>query len=201
MVTISFTTPNPQLSARLANAHAREFISWGIEINAHESEDAEHFLEGKLTQIKEQLEASEAAVNRYRRDKGIVPGLISVNGKEDVVLERLNKLSSDLQEAHLQTIALGAQVSMIKEGRQEALPAVIENGLVQKLKETLDNDEAEYATESGKFKPDYPPMQQLKRKIAWHAEYSEPGNPQRRSQRQGPIPGGAAARNHAGERP
>ncbi len=165
MVTIDFTTPDPQLSARLANAHAREYISWGIEINAHESEDAEHFLEGKLTQIKEQLEASEAAVNRYRRDKGIVPGLISVNGKEDVVLERLNKLSSDLQEAHLQTIQLGTQVSMIKEGRQEALPAVIENSLVQKLKETLDNDEAEYATLSGKFKPDYPPMQQLSRKI------------------------------------
>ena len=165
MVTIDFTTPDPQLSARLANAHAREYISWGIEINAHESEDAEHFLEGKLTQIKEQLEASEAAVNRYRRDKGIVPGLISVNGKEDVVLERLNKLSSDLQEAHLQTIQLGTQVSMIKEGRQQALPAVIENSLVQKLKETLDNDEAEYATLSGKFKPDYPPMQQLSRKI------------------------------------
>ena len=165
MVTISFRTPDPALSARLANAHAREFISWGVEINAHESEDAEHFLEGKLTQIREQLEASEAAVNRYRRDKGIVPGLISVNGKEDVVLERLNKLSSDLQEAHLQTIGLGTQVAMIKEGRQEALPAVIENGLVQKLKSQLDDDEAQYATLSGRFKPDYPPMQQLQRKI------------------------------------
>ena len=93
MVTIAFTTADPQLSARLANAHAREYIRWGIEINAHESEEAEHFLEGKLAQIKEQLEASEVAVNNYRRDKGIVPGLISVNGKEDVVLDRLNKLS------------------------------------------------------------------------------------------------------------
>jgi succinoglycan biosynthesis transport protein ExoP len=166
MVTIGFTTPDPALSARLANAHAREFISWGIEINAHQSEEAEHFLEGKLAQIREQLEASEAAVNRYRRDKGIVPGLISVNGKQDVVLERLNKLSSDLQEAHLQTIALGTQVAMIKEGRQEALPSVIENTLVQKLKAQLDEDEAQYATLSGRFKPDYPPMIQLQRKIA-----------------------------------
>jgi polysaccharide biosynthesis transport protein len=166
MVAISLTTADPALSARLANAHAREFISWGVEINAHQSEDAEHFLEGKLTQIREQLEASEAAVNRYRRDKGIVPGLISVNGKEDVVLERLNKLSSDLQEAHLQTIALGTQVAMIREGRQEALPAVIENSLVQKLKAQLDDDEAQYATLSGRFKPDYPPMKQLQRKIA-----------------------------------
>jgi polysaccharide biosynthesis transport protein len=165
MVTISFTTPDPVLSARLANAHARAFIGWGIEINAHQSEDAEHFLEGKLTQIREQLEASEAAVNRYRRDKGIVPGLISVNGKEDVMLERLNKLSSDLQEAHLQTIGVGTQVAMIKEGRQDALPAVIENTLVQKLKAQLDDDEAQYATLSGRFKPDYPPMQQLARKL------------------------------------
>jgi succinoglycan biosynthesis transport protein ExoP len=165
MVTISFTTPDPALSARLANAHAREYISWGIEINSHQSEEAEHFLEGKLAQIREQLEASEAAVNRYRRDKGIVPGLISVNGKQDVVLDRLNKLSSDLQEAHLQTIALGTQVAMIKEGRQEALPSVIENTLVQKLKAQLDEDEAQYATLSGRFKPDYPPMIQLQRKI------------------------------------
>jgi uncharacterized protein involved in exopolysaccharide biosynthesis len=52
MVNIGFTTSDPALSARLANAHAREFISWGIEINAHQSEDAEHFLEGKLTQIR-----------------------------------------------------------------------------------------------------------------------------------------------------
>jgi succinoglycan biosynthesis transport protein ExoP len=165
MVTIGFTTPDPALSARLANAHAREFIGWGIEINAHQSEEAEHFLEGKLTQIREQLEASEAAVNRYRRDKGIVPGLISVNGKQDVILERLNKLSADLQEAHLQTIGVGTQVAMIKEGRQDALPSVIENSLVQKLKSQLDDDEAQYATLSGRFKPDYPPMIQLKRKI------------------------------------
>ncbi len=165
MVDISFTTPDPALSARLANAHAREFISWGIEINSHQSEDAEHFLEGKLTQVREQLEASEAAVNRYRRDKGIVPGLISVNGKEDVMLSRLNKLSTDLQEAHLQTIALGTQVALIKEGRQDALPAVVGNALVQKLKEQLDDDEAQYATMAGRFKPDYPPMRQLQRKI------------------------------------
>jgi len=165
MVQISFTTADPVLSARLANAHAREYIRWGIELNAHESEEAEHFLEGKLAQVKEQLEASEVAVNNYRRDKGIVPGLISVNGKEDVVLDRLNKIGEDLQKAHLQTISLGTQVSMIKEGRQDALPAVIQSGLVQKLKEELDSDEAEYATLSGKFKPDYPPMRQLERKL------------------------------------
>src|SRR5579875_1686198 len=166
MVKISFTTADPRLSARLANAHAREFIAWGVEMNSHESEEAEDFLKGKLQQIREQLEASEAAVNQYRRDKGIVPGLISVNGKEDVILERLNKMSEELQAAHLQTISLATQVMMIKKGRADALPEVIGSGLVQRLTEQLDSDEAQYAGLSGKFKPDYPPMRQLALRIA-----------------------------------
>ena len=165
MVQLSFTTSDPKLSARLANAHAREFISWGIDMNSHESEEAEHFLEAKLAQTREQLEASEAAVNRYRHDKGIIPGTISTNGRENGLLDRLNKLSEDLEQAHLQTITMGTQVSMIKDGHQDALPAVIENNLVQKLKEQVDSDEAEYATLSSRFKPDYPPLQQIQRKI------------------------------------
>jgi len=165
MVQLTFTTSDPKLSARLANAHAREFISWGIDMNSHESEEAERFLEGKLAQTREQLEAAEAAVNRYRRDKGIISGAISVNGRENSLMERLNKLSGDLEEAHLQTITMGTQVSMIKDGRQFALPAVIENSLVQKLKEEVDTDEAEYATLASRFKPDYPPIQQLQRRI------------------------------------
>jgi polysaccharide biosynthesis transport protein len=165
MVQISFTTADPKLSARLANAHAREFIGWGIEINSHESEEAEQFLENKLAQTRDALEASEAALNRYRRDKGILPGVLSVDNKENTLLERLNKLSADLEEAHLQTITLGTQVSMIKDGRDYALPAVIENSLVQKLKEQVDSDEAQYATLAGTFKPEYPPLQELRRKI------------------------------------
>jgi polysaccharide biosynthesis transport protein len=165
MVRISFTSADPKLSARLANAHAREFINWEIEMNSRQSEEAEHFLEGKLAQIKQQLEFSEAAVNSYRRDKGIVPGLISVNGSQDVVLERLNKTSENLEAAHLRTISLGTQVSMVKEGRTDALPEVMQSSLVQRLKEQLDSDEAEYATLAGKFKPDFPPLKQLALKI------------------------------------
>jgi polysaccharide biosynthesis transport protein len=165
MVRIAVTSPDPNLSARLANGHAREFINWEIEMNSHRSEEAEHFLEGKLTRIKQQLELSEAAVNSYRRDKGIVPGLISVNGKQDVVLERLNKTSENLEAAHLRTIFLGAQVSMVNEGRTDALPEVMQSALVQKLKEQLDSDEAQYATLAGKFKTDFPPLRQLALKI------------------------------------
>ena len=162
---ISVTTADPELSAHLANAHAQQFIRRGIELNAQASEEAGRFLSGKLADLKTQVEQSELALNNYRRDKGIIPGLISVNGKEDVVLERLNKISQDLQEAHLKTISLGTEVALVKEGRTDALPEVMESPLIQKLKGDLDVLQVENAGMANQFKPNYPPMQELQAKI------------------------------------
>lgn len=165
LVKVAFTTSDAELSARLANAHVREFIHQRIELNAQASDEAERFLEHKLVELKRQLEESELALNKYRRDKDIIPGLISMNGKQDVVLDRLNSLSQQLQDAHLKSIGLGAQVALIDEGRVNALPTVVESGLVQKLKGKLDALEAQYTSMAGELKPNYPPMRELQAKI------------------------------------
>jgi len=165
MAKVSVTTTDPQLSARLANAHAQQFIRRGIELNGQVSEDAGRFLSGKLSQLKTQVEQSELALNNYRRDKGIIPGLISVNGKEDVVLERLNKISQDLQDAHLKTISLGTEVALVKHGHADSLSEVIESPLIQKLKGDLDVLQVQKAGMANQFKPKYPTMQELQGRI------------------------------------
>ncbi len=165
MVKVSVTTGDPALSARLANAHAQQFVRRGIELNSQASEDASRFLSGKLADLKTQVEQSELALNNYRRDKGIIPGLISVDGKEDVVLERLNKINQDLQEAHLKNISIGTEVALVSQGRADSLPEVIESPLIQKLKGDLDVLQVEKAGMANQFKPNYPPMQQLQAKI------------------------------------
>lgn len=161
LVRVSFTTSDPALSAKLANAHVREFIHQGIDLNSQTSEEAERFLKGKLEDLRGQVERSELALNNYRRDKGIIPGLISVNGKEDVILERLNRLSDELEDAHLKSLALGAQVDMINQGHTDALPQVIGDSVIQTLKSKLGADEAGYAGMQGKYTADYPPMAEL----------------------------------------
>src|SRR6202790_3202696 len=82
MVNIIFTTTNPQLSARLANAHAHAYIREGIQLHTQANAEGERFLREKLVELREKLEKSELALNNYRRDKGIVPGLMSMDGKE-----------------------------------------------------------------------------------------------------------------------
>jgi succinoglycan biosynthesis transport protein ExoP len=165
LVDVEFTTSDPKLSARLANAHARAFIQQGIELNAEASDEAQRFLAGKLDELKRRVEQSELALNNYRRDKGIVPGLISLNGNQDVVVEQLNKLNRDLQEAHLKTITLGTQLELVKAGRTDALPQVMDNKMIQSLKGDLDQLEARYASMRGEYTDDYPEMRQLREKI------------------------------------
>lgn len=165
LVKIEFTTSDPKLSARMANAHARAFIQQGIELSAQASDEAQRFLAGKLDELKQRVEQSELALNNYRRDKGIVPGLISLNGNQDVVVEQLNKLNRDLQDAHLKTITLGTQLELVKAGRTDALPQVMDNKVIQGLKGDLDQLESRYASMRGEYTDDYPEMRELREKI------------------------------------
>jgi capsular exopolysaccharide synthesis family protein len=170
LVAVSFTSSNPDLSARTVNAHIREFIHQGIDLNAQASDQAARFLDKKLAELKRQVEQSELALNNYRRDKGIIPGLISVNGNQDVVLDRLNKLSDQVQQAHLENINLQTTIELINQGQAEALPAVIESDMVQSLKESLNGLLAQYAAMSGQYKPNYPPMAAVTAKIKRNRE-------------------------------
>src|SRR5262249_55132923 len=72
LVKIAFSTPDPELAARVANMHARAYLEQGIELRSHANEEAQHFLQEKLAELKDRVEKSEAALNRYRRDRGII---------------------------------------------------------------------------------------------------------------------------------
>jgi succinoglycan biosynthesis transport protein ExoP len=165
LVRIEFSAGDPKLAARVVNAHARAFIQRGIELNSQASDEAQRFLAGKLDQLKQRVEQSDLALNNYRRDKGIVPGLISLNGNQDVVVEQLNKLSRELQNAHLKTITLETQIELVKAGRTDALPQVMDSKVIQGLKADLDKLESQYASMRGEYTDQYPEMRELREKI------------------------------------
>jgi succinoglycan biosynthesis transport protein ExoP len=123
------------------------------------------FLQNKLVEIREGLEKSEVALNDYRRRTGIVPGLISVDGKEAVVLDRLKDLSKDLTAAQVQRIGLEPQVELISKHQYASLPAVTRDATVQALDRELNQLYGESASYSSQFKSGYPPLTRLHAKI------------------------------------
>jgi len=161
LVKITFSTRDPELAARVANAHAVAYLQQGIELRSRANEEALHFLEEKLTELKERVEKSEAALNRYRRDRGI----ISLDNRENIVVDRLADLNKRLTEAEADRITLEAQARLMRKNEYDALPAVIDNRLIQTLKGELARLEGDYAELATKFKPGYPALDQLQAKV------------------------------------
>ncbi|HLW71088.1 MAG TPA: polysaccharide biosynthesis tyrosine autokinase [Candidatus Binataceae bacterium] len=166
LVRISFATPDAALSAQLANAHVQAYERQQLQRQGTQTETAQRFLRDKLVGIKDELQKSEAALNDYRRAKGIIPGLISLDGKDAVVLDRLADLSKDLTQAQVARIALEAQVQSIDKHDYASIPEVTQNVTIQDLQKQLDELYGEAAALASQFKPDYPPLAKLRAQIA-----------------------------------
>jgi succinoglycan biosynthesis transport protein ExoP len=165
LVEIDYSSTDSKMAARIANAHAHAYIMQGIELSRHSKLEAADFLQKKLIELKERLQDSEIALNNYRKDHGIIPGLMSLNGKDAIVLNRLSELSGDLTAAQVARIGLEAQVQLINKKEYKSLPAVLSNPSIQSLQRELDDLYAESATLSAKYKPDYPRFATLQAKI------------------------------------
>lgn len=166
LVTIEYVSTDRVLAAKLANAHAHGYIRLGIELRSQSNEEAENFLKERLGELKDSLEKSEIALNDYRRAKGIIPGLMSLDGKETVVLDRVSELSKDLTTAQVERIGLEAQMQLINSRKYDSMPAVMGDAAVQAVQTELNSLDADYASMGKKFKPDYPPMMQMAAKRA-----------------------------------
>ncbi|MCI0655792.1 MAG: hypothetical protein L0170_01830, partial [Acidobacteria bacterium] len=162
LVKIAFNTPDPELSARLANAHAQAYIRQRAELHSRVNDEARRFLEEQRGELKRRLEKSEAVLNRYRRDREI----LSLNEKENTVIERLVDLNKRLTEAEAERITLEAQVRLIRNRDYNSLPAVINSALIGQLKQQLTHLEGEYASLSRQLKASHPRMEQMRAQIA-----------------------------------
>ena len=162
LVKVSFTSPDPELSARIVNAHAQAYIRQGLDLHRAVNEEAQHFLEGKLGELRERVEKSEAALNAFGRANEI----ISLTDKQNIVIDRLDELNKDLTAAEADRISLEAQEQLIQNRAYDSLPAVIDNDMIQKFKEQLIRLEGEYARLAGEYRPGFRALDQVGAQVA-----------------------------------
>ena len=161
LVTIAFSAPDPVLSARIVNAHVQAYIARGTELHAGASRNAEKYLQTKLTELQARVEKSEAVLNDYRRQRGIVADSSDDNNK--VAMSRLIDLNKALTEAETQRIMLNADAHLIATRDYAALPAVANDTLIQALRQQQARIQADYASMSDQYKSNYPPLARTRR--------------------------------------
>jgi polysaccharide biosynthesis transport protein len=164
LVTVSFTATDPVVAARIANAHARCYIDWGLELRHQASTRAQDFLRGQLVGIKQRVEASEAALNSYRHSKGIIS--FAIDDKDQIAEARMAALTTAMTDAETERIRLEAEMQLVRAGGYDSLPAVIHNQMIETLKPQIDQLASQYAAMSAHFTDRWPDLAKLKAQLA-----------------------------------
>ncbi len=161
LATVRFTTIDPQLSQQLAAAHATAFIRMNLETRFELTEEAREFLEKKVAELKVKVEKSEAALQRFRQRHGVV----SLEGTQNIVVDRMVDLNKRLTEARARRIELESLRQIVKDRNVEYLSQVIGNTLILQLKGRIEDLEAEQARLATIYKGNHPRLQELRQQI------------------------------------
>ena len=163
LVKVSFKAPDPELAARITNTHIRLFIQQGLDLRSESRRAAVDFLENQLVQIKQRVQQSEAALNTYRHQKGIVS--FDVEGEYKVPEARMIDLTRSLTEVETRRITAEAQMEQVNAGDYDSLPQVVNNPTITSLKPQVRRLQAQYANLSTAFSPQYPKLAELKAEL------------------------------------
>jgi capsular exopolysaccharide synthesis family protein len=169
LVTVSFESPDRDLSARIANSFATNFIESNLDRKFQSSVYARDFLEERIAQTKTKLEEAERGLVAYATDQQII-NVREANATPGAEAQSLASTNLGTINAALAT-AIAARVSAEEKWRQArrtaimTLPEVLQNPAIQRLTEERARIGSEYQQKLSVFQADYPEMQQLKSRI------------------------------------
>lgn len=167
LVNISFQSPDPALSAQIANSWVDQFIASSLDRRFSSTADARKFLEEQLADLKQKLEDSERSLSSYADNKQIITlsSEQSADGKtvsqKTLASANLEKLNAALAEAIADRIAAESEANG-RAGNKNALT----NNALNSLREERAKIQAEYAKLMVQFEPEYPTARALASQIA-----------------------------------
>ncbi len=163
LMNITATTPDPMLSAEIANAQANAYIDRGLELRREAGEIVQTFLRAQLDTIGKQVQQSEAALNAYRRKMGILA--FQTDNSNTLAADRMAELERALTDAETNRIRLGAEMQLIAAGHDSSLPEVIDDRTIEALQPEVDRLAAQYAGMATQFTDRWPALANVKARL------------------------------------
>jgi len=167
LVNVSFSSYDPQLSARVTDTIANSFIDLNIESKFEATQQAREWLEKQLEIMKAKVEQAEEKLNEYASKYEILFVETSVDkegrsGSENIMTKKLSELSTEMTTATSDRIQREALYNEIRSSDPESSSLVMGNALILSLKKDYAALESEYNQNLKIYKPDYPKMVKLK---------------------------------------
>ncbi len=166
VVDLSFTGRHPRIIAQIADAVAEEYINMTMEAKIETAQKMMEKLDEQLSQQKAEVEASEIILQKYKERKNIV----SLEEKQNIVVQRLSQLNSLVTSAKTERIAIETRYRELKKLTNqpemiESLPSILSNTMIQQLKTDYVALQRKYSELSKKYGTKHPKIIELRSQI------------------------------------
>jgi capsular exopolysaccharide synthesis family protein len=169
LIAIAIEGADPDLTAKLANAYADNFIQSNMERRYEATSYARNFLQQRIAAVKARLEQTERELVAYAKAQGIITlavdtgGTGSVRQEQSIDAETLIQTNNALAQAKSDRIA--AEQRFRQAAGAQSRAAAISDPTVQALGQQRAQLEAQYQQKLALFKPEFPEMVQLRSQI------------------------------------
>ncbi len=155
VVDVSFESADPDLSARVANALADNYIEYNFRQKYDATRQASGWMERQLDELKVKVEKSQQALVDYEKQNAIV----NISEKENDVEQRMSDLSRDLTNAQNDRLQKESVYELVRSNDSQ-VAFVAQDDLLQHLEEKYADLKSQYVQTLGQFGPKYP-------KVVW----------------------------------
>lgn len=169
LVDILFTSPDPEFSAKVANAWAEGYIESNLDRKVQATSYGREQLQRQLAQYKERLDQSQRQLVEYASTQQIInlPAQNGGDGKvtqeRSIVADNLASLNAALSQATADRIA--AEARYRSGGKGGASTQALGNQAINLLRNRRAELAAQYQELMVRFEPGYPAAQALKSQI------------------------------------
>lgn len=138
VITINYKTTNAAAAARTANLFAQAFLETALQFRVDPARQYTAVFDARAKELRSQLEAAQAKLTAYQRDRGV---LVISDGALDVETARLNELSSQLVVLQSMSAESASRQAQLR-GGGDGLAEVANNPLIITLRAQLATAEA-----------------------------------------------------------
>ncbi|HXP95448.1 MAG TPA: polysaccharide biosynthesis tyrosine autokinase [Telmatospirillum sp.] len=153
VIQLTYRSPDPKKAAQIANAFADGFVMDQIESRFEVTKQISDWLNGRLEGLRQQVSASERAVETYRSTNGLFEskGLLGAQ-------QKLTELNTLLIAAQANRAAVEAKVAHLETLRVAGGDEFLDSPLIQRLKEQEEQLSREIADISTRYGEKHPNM-------------------------------------------
>ncbi len=167
IINVTYNSPDPQLSATVANAIAENFIQSNLMRRFEAAAYAREFLQNRLNQVRTRLEDSERKAVQYAQQEGLIKvrsGQGENASEQSILANDLTSLSEQLTLARAQRAQAEAQYRAGTGGNIAATS--ISNTTLNELHQQRAELLGQLSKLQSDFGPEYPTVVALKAQIA-----------------------------------